>query len=283
MANILKNPSFEDGWQNSPTYSTTQNPKHWLVTWNMGTLYNNPHSGQPYQLGECVHKRRDMLPTTEQSVFVWDGQWTLKVFAGNKPFWAKMEQAIPLPAGSYRLSLPVWTDCYRWAGHKDYNVEPYSAEYRVTVGATIVRDWTYLVAGRRSQPVIDFRHNGGDTQVIIEWRCNWAISNNLWLDGWELTAVEATKPAAHRAIVVKVPQDVTPAEWQAAAGYSYQYRHTMTASHDDMLTLLKGGNEQSYVKLVYPERQPGITTLIEAAGYTWSVVPGMTEVTPPFP
>ena len=73
----------------------------------------------------------------------------------------------------------------------------------------------------------------------------------------------------HKAIVVKLPQDMTATEWNEAAAAAFQFRHTMTASHDDMLTILNGGNESSYVKFSHPERDSDAVALVEAAGYAW--------------
>ena len=73
----------------------------------------------------------------------------------------------------------------------------------------------------------------------------------------------------HKAIVVKLPQDMTATEWNEAAAEAFQFRHTLTASHDDMLTILNGGNESSYVKFSHPERDSDAVALVEAAGYVW--------------
>lgn len=279
VTNVLINPSFEDGWTDHDVYTTTQNPTGWTVEWNVGPLYNNPHSEWEYLLGEGVHKSKAMLPAAERDVFVWDGEWTYKLFAGQRSFWARLKQTLTLPAGRYQLTTPVWVDCYRWAGFKDYNVEPWQAETMVKAGGRTVKEWALMVSGTKAAPVTVFDHAGGPVDLAVHFRCNWPISNNLWLDGWSLIAVTETPPpvdppppAKHKAIVLKVPQNVTAAEWLEAAEFGYQYRHTMTASHDDMLTILRGGNDQSYVKLAYPERQQDVAALIEAAGYTWTPV-----------
>lgn len=82
---------------------------------------------------------------------------------------------------------------------------------------------------------------------------------------------------SHLAVVVKVPQDCTPEEFVKAASYAYQFRHTLTASHDDMLTVLRGGRPDSYVKLLWPDRQPELPELIVTNGFSWQTVDGFTE------
>lgn len=269
VSNQLFNPSFEDGWTDADTFPG-QHPKGWRVEWNMGEGYDNPHSEWPYQLGEGVHKSSAMLPASERTTYIWDGEWTYKLFAGQRCFWARLKQAVELTPGRYRLATPVWVDCYRWVGKKDYAVEPWQAERMVKVNGVTVQPWSLMVSGTRSPNVTEFDHAGGVCELAIHFRCNWPISNNLWLDGWSLEAVtvaEPPPPGKHKAIVVKLPQDMSEEEWLAAAKYAFGFRHTMTASHDDMMTALRGGSAESYVKLAYPERQRDVEELVRAAGY----------------
>lgn len=76
-------------------------------------------------------------------------------------------------------------------------------------------------------------------------------------------------PEKHKAIVVKLPQDATPDEMLTAVDQAFEYRHTFTQSHDDTMTLLRGGNADSFVKFSHPERDAETIALVEAAGYTW--------------
>lgn len=277
VSNLLVNPSFEGEWEDADDFPG-QHPRGWRVEWNAGAGFPNPRAAEwAYQVGEGVHKSKGMLPAAERDVFVWDGEWTYKLFAGQKAFWARLKQAVALPAGRYRLVTAVWVDCYRWSGFKDYNVEPWQAETMVKVNGATAREWSLMVSGGRRAVATEFEHGGGAAELAVHFRCNWPISNNLWLDGWSLEAVEeepppAPPPAKHKAIVLKLPQDVTAEEWGQAAAYGYEYRHTMTASHDDMLTVLRGGNEESYVKLAWPDQQADVGALVEGAGYTWRPV-----------
>ena len=77
----------------------------------------------------------------------------------------------------------------------------------------------------------------------------------------------------HKAIILKAPQprEFTRDQWQELSNYAYTKAHTMTASHDDTLSLLRAGNSESYVKVVYPEKGSQVETIeaVEAAGYAW--------------
>jgi len=73
----------------------------------------------------------------------------------------------------------------------------------------------------------------------------------------------------HKAIVAKLPQAATKAEWLAACGISYDFRHTVTASHDDMMIILYNGNGESFVKFSDPVKDADAVRLVEAAGYRW--------------
>jgi hypothetical protein len=84
-----------------------------------------------------------------------------------------------------------------------------------------------------------------------------------------LPDTEVPPPMKHKAIVVKLPQDMTIEEWVDASANAFEYRHTITASHDDMMTVLRGGNDQSYVKFTHPERDAQAIALVEQAGYEW--------------
>lgn len=186
--NLLVNGSFEEGWTDAATFPG-QHPKGWVVEWNAGREFHNPHAEWEYQVGEGVHKSPDFLPAEEHAVFIWDGRWTYKLFADKKAFWARLKQTVELPAGRYRLSTPVWVDCYRWMGFKDYDVEPWQAEIKVNVNNSAAREWSPLPSGGKRAVVTEFEHPGGPMKLGVHLRANWPISNNLWLDRWELAAV----------------------------------------------------------------------------------------------
>ncbi|MFK7805289.1 MAG: hypothetical protein AB8G95_26895, partial [Anaerolineae bacterium] len=86
-------------------------------------------------------------------------------------------------------------------------------------------------------------------------------------------APETPRPAQkHMAIIIKVGQEETAREAaKLMERYAYDRRRSLTFSTDDMLTLLRGGNQQSIVEIYRPElpsNQDAIRQL-QAAGYSW--------------
>ncbi len=192
--NLLVNGSFDQGWTDDDLNpATQQNPKGWLLRWNLTDT--SPYSGQPYLLGEGVHK--NAFPPDEQDDFLWDGPWTYKVFAADRPFWARLKQLLDLPAGRYVLKTPVWCDCYRWDKtnkRKDYAIEPHHAQIMVKVTDRIVADWRNLTPGRRNDVETVIDHPGGVFDLAVHFRCHWGIGNNLFVNGWSLAAVAEPAP-----------------------------------------------------------------------------------------
>ena len=81
-------------------------------------------------------------------------------------------------------------------------------------------------------------------------------------------------PTKHKAIVVKLPQEATASDWNTMTAYAYQYKHTLTASHDDALYILKSGNNESYAKIYKPSlpSQQGFIALLNEDNIGWVAV-----------
>jgi hypothetical protein len=280
----LINPSFEEEWTDAKAFPG-HIPAGWMVEYLYGDAYPNPY-GQPYKNGEAVKKHKGMLPPDEQDVFVFDGEWTYKIFGGGtKSFWFCMSQTVNLPAGRYLLTVPVWVDHYHWKGYKDYNVDPKQAQLAVRLNGDDGQ-FIDLESGRKHEYHVDFNAPGGAVTIDIHLRSNWDINGNFWLDGLSLTAVTEDEPdpptppaEKHRAIAVLGPQTATLEEWLSMAKYSYEFRHTMMLSLDDAKTVIAGGNDTSYIKLAYPTKQPDVAAYLTANGYTW--IPILDAPTPP--
>ncbi len=92
-------------------------------------------------------------------------------------------------------------------------------------------------------------------------------------------------PGGYKAVVVKLPQESSKNEWQAAAAYAYDFRHTITASDDDMMVVLRNGNTESLAKVAWPTRpsQLASISLLESSGFKWEPLfaPPLPAVPPP--
>lgn len=151
--------------------------------------------------------------------------------------------------------------------------------------------WTYNAVPPKNQAVQDIlliatKYYSRTPQV--KGAAIWALNGGWGIADTVATYIEPLKkltldtvlpdpieppPPKHKAIVVKLPQESTfgADDWATTASKIYPYRHTMTASHDDMVTILRGGNAESYVKVVAPElsSQQASIQLIEQLGYSW--------------
>jgi murein DD-endopeptidase MepM/ murein hydrolase activator NlpD len=209
--NLFRNGSFEGEWHDASNFPG-HIPDHWDARYNSGDAYPNPY-GQPYKQGEAVKKHRGHLPAGEPEQFIFDGDWTYKIFGGgNKAFWFQMSQTIPnLPSGLYQVEIPVFVDHYHWRDRKDFDVDPNQAQYKIVVNGQDTNDgWTSLQSGMKWVCMRAFNFTGGDMTVEIHLRSNWDINGNFWLDDVALYQVTDDEEE------VPLPEDETLPEklWQ---------------------------------------------------------------------
>lgn len=304
--NRLNNSDFEDGWYHPDGIPELQIPAGWEVKWRDG---NDPGWANPFDAAPHARFVRPeirtlpaaQLPAAEQPLFVRDGVYTVKSFKGGGAWYATFMQTVELPAGKWRLVTPVYADLvadYN-GGVKVFSADPNAGLWRARVGPVVVSapsgvgafggGWMRLAAGQWNEPAAEFEtKTAGPVEVKIDFLLPFPLrQNGIFTDAWTLTADGAVEPepdpqpepepppapARHKAIVVKLPQSATADEWRQFADLAFTFRHTITASLDDMLTVLRGGNPESYVKLALPGRQPDVAALIEAGGYRWEPFP----------
>lgn len=69
-------------------------------------------------------------------------------------------------------------------------------------------------------------------------------------------------PNLSKIVILKVPQESGEDVWLRAASYAFNdYKRTITASNDDMLTMLSGGNANSYALVVNPEEASQVAAI----------------------
>ena len=280
LGNRIINGNFSNGWTNvlADHNLVNQQPNGWELSWlGIGdNLYDS--SDKARGIPECVHKLLHQLPPSEQpggsDALILSNHTTYKLFHGGASFGATLSQAVSnlTPGATVTIIVPI-----RLHNHATTMTDPYAAEARVLVngggewldGRILKnRQWHY----HEVEAVVP---DDGRIELVIQFKSKWDTPIDFFIDNVQLAVEQPSTPPppddGHTAIVVKASQEGGEGEWLEICKAAYPFRHTVTASHDDMLTLLRGGNPDSYVKVAYPHlpSQRGAIELVEAAGYRW--------------
>ena len=161
--------------------------------------------------------------------------------------------------------------------------------------------WSYQTAPSHQDGVpqiIDMLHwyikNAPNVVAIFLWALdknpNWAdiskiinpymtpLLNNINTIDWpqpEVPSDPVEPEDLPKIVVLKLAQSHTESAWGVASLYAYNnYKRTMTASHDDMLTMIKAGNVHSYAIITDPGRPSQIEAirLMVDANLKYSVI-----------
>ena len=142
--NWIVNGSFEDGWTNLPPvegFLINQNPNGWTLdwlergeqVWDFRTMYpGNPDVGIVSGVAEMIHKLSRQLPPDEQlggpHALILDGDAVYKMFHRGAVFGGQLTQTVRLPAGTYRLTVPVQLHWHESLDPDNPSWDTYTAE-----------------------------------------------------------------------------------------------------------------------------------------------------------
>jgi LysM repeat protein len=191
-ANLLPNPSFEEGWYFFNGVSEWQLPNGWLMSVDEGPNNLTPGSGGRFFRPEIRVLARADIPPAEQNLFLFDGQHTIKAFKGDAPTNFAIFTDVALQPGTYRFAANFFADSVTgYSGNqKIFNGDSLSAEYRIihNNGGT---GWTSAPGGNKSSPVYEFTMTEpGTVRLGVAFRNRYAQSNNGWfIDDWSLFAI----------------------------------------------------------------------------------------------
>lgn len=193
--NLLPNPSFENGWYHVSGIAELQVPREWFFGWNEGENDLDPDPWNGYVRPESRVINADFLPAAEHHIFIWDGQWTLKVFKGSGSLYFWLATNVQLQPGTYIFEINVFPDMvvgYREDGQKIWAPDPLSAEVRFIHGSE-VGQWILPTFGQKNTFHYTFDvFEPGQVRLGAAFRGRWAILNNGWfLDDWSLTQLAA--------------------------------------------------------------------------------------------
>lgn len=157
--NLLANGSFEEGWTDLPPVDGSlinQEPHGWELTWlekgqevwDLRTIHpDDPQVGVVSGIAEMIHKLNHQLPPEEQAggpkALILEGTAVYKMFHRGAAFGSQLYQAVTLPAGTYRLTVPVQLHWHENLDPNDPTWDTFTAESGVwvVIGGTPQGGW----------------------------------------------------------------------------------------------------------------------------------------------
>ncbi|HRQ37887.1 MAG TPA: LysM peptidoglycan-binding domain-containing protein [Chloroflexota bacterium] len=191
--NLLPNASFEEDWYFFNGVSEWQIPIHWSLAVDEGPNTLTPEEGDVFVRPEVRVVPKSDLPSAEHSLFVLDGNKTIKSFKGGLPIHFAVFTDISLSPGSYRFTIRFFPDVvivYN-QGQKVWAYDPLAAEARVIFNAGGT-GWTPVTPGQRGALSFDFTLDEPATvRLGGDFRNRFINDNNGWfLDDWSLQRLE---------------------------------------------------------------------------------------------
>jgi hypothetical protein len=189
--NLLPNRSFEEGWYHPGGVSELQIPNEWIFQFDEGYNPLDPNPDNAFVRPEVVHRSRNELPRDEWDRFIWDGEYTLKIFKGYGALSYRLLTTKYLEPGRYQLEVSVFPDLivgYTPEGQKIWAPDPRSGEVNLSADGHS-SGWVFPTFGQKNT----IRHTFDVSQakvvnITVAIRGRWAILNNGWfVDDWYLT------------------------------------------------------------------------------------------------
>lgn len=189
--NLLPNPSFEGGYYNLYGAPELQVPQGWSMEIDEGT--SAPGTGATLLRPESRIVPRWGLPPHEQNLFVWNGDWSIKVFKGGAPMGFRLYTDLPLQPGTYGFRAGYFPDLvagYDAGGQKVWAGEAAAGEiaFILTGGGS---GWSTVTPGARSVLEQTFTiASPGTVRVGVAFRTRYPIANNgFFIDDWSLQRI----------------------------------------------------------------------------------------------
>jgi hypothetical protein len=188
--NRLPNPSFEEGWYHIDDIPELQVPNGWRLEWDEGHNPLDPDPWNQFVRPESRVLPGEFLPVRERSIFIWDGQYTVKIFKGQGALSYRLLTDVYLDPGSYVLETNIYPDLvltYTADGGKIFATDRLAGEVQL-LAAGGSSGWQLPRFGQKNTYTYAFAvPDGGVVTVGIAIRGRWAITNNGWfMDDWSL-------------------------------------------------------------------------------------------------
>lgn len=190
---ILPNGSFEDGWYNKNNAPELQLPNGYGFESDSGPTGFGTEEWDKWYTPETRVWPDYQIPPHEQSLFLQDGQYTLKMFKGNGPISFRFFIDLPLDAGTYLFRVRTYPDMVMGydGGNKIFADDPTAGEIRIIApdGGT---GWIFPGFGRWN--IFEHTFTLTEPQTVrlgVGARSRFGLANNGWVfDNWDLQKAE---------------------------------------------------------------------------------------------
>ncbi len=191
--NLLPNPSFEEGWYHFNGIPELQIPNRWTLEWQVGLNELDPDPWNSYFRPESRLLNGDFLPASEHAIFIWDGDYTVKIFKKTGALHFRLTTNVDLDPGTYLFRIhffPDLIDGYLSTGEKVWAPDPLSGEVQFILDDP-VGSWHLPSFGQKNS--LDYLFDINETRLVrigVAFRGRWAIENNGWfMDDWSLQKI----------------------------------------------------------------------------------------------
>lgn len=193
----LVNGGFDGCW--STIELGNQEPSGWELTWIApGQQLWDPRYSEPATaIAEMIHKLKGQLPPNEwpgaPDALILDGESTYKIFSNYNIFGSQLYQRVSLPAGSWRLRVPIQVHWHENLDGKDQ----YTAESGawVIAGGTQSGGWAHAkqMGDRRwFYHVVEFNlPAAAEVEVIIRFKSVYRSQKDFFIDAVRLEPISA--------------------------------------------------------------------------------------------
>ncbi len=191
--NLLPNGSFENGHYNQNGVPELQLPNGWRIEWDEGPTGFGNQSYDVYVRPEARVLSKAFLPPEEHSLYIYDGENTIKIFKGSGAVSFRLLTDVALEPGTYVIEAKMFADIVQaWENReKVWPADPTAAEFHFIVGdgGTF---WTQQNYGKINVHNWTFTVDTPQTVKIgLAFRGKYAIANNGWfIDDVSLRRVE---------------------------------------------------------------------------------------------
>lgn len=191
--NLLPNPSFEEGSYDLYGAPELQVPDGWMMEIDEGGILA-PGTGEPFIRPESRIAPIWGLPAAEGPLFVYDGNWTIKVFKGGHPISFRLFTDVYLQPGTYRFVanyFPDMVSSYQPGVGKVWATDPLAGEVRFIRGS-VANSWTPVTVGTRNTMIQTFTvTTAGTVRLGVAFRSRYIYANNgFFIDAWSLQRID---------------------------------------------------------------------------------------------